>query len=69
MYRVDYYTLAVCQDGTIGNVKQYSDTWYTDQSIEVIPKELHRAINIIKGADKYIPVITSINKIEGHLSR
>lgn len=69
MYRVDYYTLAVCQDGTVGNIKQYSDTWYTDQNIEVIPEELQRVINIIKGSDKYVPVITSINKIEGHLSR
>ena len=69
MYRVDYYTLAVCQDGTVGNAKQYSDTWYTEQEIDVIPNELQRVINIIKGADKYIPVITSINKIEGHLSR
>lgn len=69
MYRVDYYTLAVCQDGTIGNVKQYSDTWYTDQEIDAIPKELQRVVNIIRGEWKYIPVITSINKIEGHLSR
>lgn len=69
MYRVDYYTLAVCQDGTAGNVKQYSDVWYTDQEIDVIPKELKRVINIRKGEGKYVPVITSINKIEGHLSR
>lgn len=69
MYRVDYYTLAVCQDGTVGNVRQYSDVWYTDQEIEVIPKELQRVVNIIKGADKYVSVIQSINKIEGHLSR
>lgn len=69
MYRVEYYTLAVCNDKTIGNVMQYSDTWYTDQSIDVIPTELQRVINIRKGADKYVPVITSINKIKGHLDR
>lgn len=69
MYRVDYYTLAVCNDGTTGNVMQYQDTWYTDQSIDVIPKELQRVVNIRKGADKYVPVIESINKIKGHLDR
>lgn len=31
MYKVDYYTLAKCDDGSIGNVKQYSDIWYTEQ--------------------------------------
>lgn len=67
MYRVDYYTLAKCNDGSTGNVKQYSDIWYTEQKIEVIPKELQRVINLRKGADKYVPVITNIESIEGHL--
>lgn len=30
MYKVDYYTLAKCDDGSIGNVRQYSDIWYTE---------------------------------------
>lgn len=67
MYKVDYYTLAKCDDGSIGNVKQYSDIWYTEQKIEVIPKELQRVINLRKGADKYVPVITNIESVEGHL--
>lgn len=67
MYKVDYYTLAKCDDGSIGNVKQYSDIWYTEQKIEVIPKELQRVINLRKGADKYVPVITNIESIDGHL--
>jgi len=67
MYRVDYYTLAKCNDGSTGNVKQYSGIWYTEQKIEVIPKELQRVINLRKGADKYVPVITNIESIEGHL--
>lgn len=67
MYKVDYYTLAKCNDGSIGNVRQYSDIWYTEQKIEVIPKELQRVINLRKGADKYVPVITNIESIEGHL--
>lgn len=67
MYKVDYYTLAKCDDGSIGNVKQYSDIWYTEQKIEVIPKELQRVINLRKGADKYVPVITNIENIGGHL--
>lgn len=67
MYKVDYYTLAVCNDGSTGNIIQYTDVWYTEQKIEVIPKELQRIINLGKGADKYVPVITNIEKIEGHL--
>ena len=67
MYKVDYYTLAKCDDGSIGNVRQYSDIWYTEQKIEVIPKELQRVINLKKGADKYVPVITNIESIDGHL--
>ena len=67
MYKVDYYTLAKCDDGSIGNVRQYSDIWYTEQNIEVIPKELQRVINLKKGADKYVPVITNIESIDGNL--
>ena len=67
MHRVDYYRLAKCNDGSTGNVKQYSDIWYTEQKIEVIPKELQRVINLRKGADKYVPVITNIESVEGHL--
>lgn len=67
MYKVDYYILAKCDDGSIGNVRQYSDIWYTEQKIEVIPKELQRVINLRKGADKYVPVITNIESVEGHL--
>ncbi len=69
MYKVNYFTLAKCSDGTVGNVRQYSDTWYTDQEIEKIPKELQHVIDIRKGNDKYISVITSIESIKGHLSR
>lgn len=67
MYKVDYYTLAKCDDGSIRNVRQYSDIWYTEQNIEVIPKELQRVINLKKGADKYVPVITNIESIDGYL--
>lgn len=67
MYKVNYYTLARCDDGSVGNIRQYSDVWYTEQKIEVIPKELQRVINLKKGADKYVPVITNIESIEGHL--
>lgn len=67
MYKVNYCTFARCDDGSVGNVIQYSDIWYTEHEIEVIPKELQRVINIRKGADKYVPVITNIESIEGHL--
>lgn len=67
MYKVDYHAFARCGDGSVGNIKQYFDTWYTEHEIEVIPKELQRIINLRKGADKYVPVITNIESIKGHL--
>ena len=42
MYKVNYYTLAKCKNGTVGNIRQYSDVWYTDQEISVLETELQR---------------------------
>lgn len=67
MYKVNYYTLAKCNDGSIGNVRQYSDIWYTEQEIEIIPNELQRIIDLRKDVNKYVPVITNIESIDGHL--
>lgn len=67
MYKVDYYTLARYVDDSIGNILQYSDTWYTENFIEDIPKALSHVIDVRKGAGKYIPVITNIESIKGHL--
>jgi len=69
MYKVDYYTLGICSDGSVGNILQYKDTWYTEQKIEIIQNELQRVINIMKGDNKYKPVITNIAKINGHGNR
>lgn len=67
MYKVDYYTFARCEDDSIGNILQYSDTWYTENFIEDIPKALCHVVDVRKGAGKYIPVINSIANIKGHL--
>ena len=52
MYKVNYYTLAKCKNGTVGNIRQYSDVWYTDQEISVLETELQRVIDIRKGEGK-----------------
>lgn len=67
MYKVEYYTLAVCSDNSIGNIKQFNNTWYTENSISVIEEELKKAVNILYGNNKYIPIITNIQQIKGHL--
>ena len=67
MYKVDYYTFARCGDDSIGNILQYSDTWYTENFIEDIPKALCHVVDARKGAEKYIPVIKNIENIKGHL--
>lgn len=38
MYKVDYYTLAMCVDGSTGNIIQYTDVWYTEQKNRGNPK-------------------------------
>ena len=67
MYKVDYYTLARCGDDSIGNILQYSDTWYTENFIKDIPKALCHVVDTRKGVGKYIPVIKNIENIKGHL--
>lgn len=70
MYKVDYYTLAICDGGkSIGNIKQFNDTWYTEQPISVLEEELKRVVDIIHGDGKYVPVITNIEQIKGHCGR
>lgn len=66
LYKVNYYTLSKCEDGSIGNIKQYSDVWYTEVSIQNIPAVLKQVVKD-KKKDKYVPVITNIEMIEGHL--
>lgn len=67
LYKVDYYTLARCGDRTWGNLVQYYDTWYTENDIQDIPKALCHIVDDRKGIGKYMPVITKIKKIKGHL--
>lgn len=69
MWKVDYYTLAVCEDGSLGNVKQYSDTWYTEHELEDLYTELQKVIDAIKGKNKYHPVVERIENIRGHGDR
>lgn len=69
MWKVDYYTLAVCEDGSVGNVRQYSDTWYTEYELEDLYTELQKVIDAIKGKNKYHPVVERIENIRGHGDR
>lgn len=70
MYKVDYYTLGICRDGSVGNIKQFSNTWYTEQKLENnLEYELKRVLNIMYGDEKYHPVITNIELIKGHGNR
>lgn len=66
LYKVNYYTLSRCADGSIGNIKQYSDVWYTEVCITNIPQVLEAVVKTKKN-DKYVPVVTNIEMIDGHL--
>lgn len=66
MWKIDYYTLAICEDGAIGNVKQYEDTWYTECEVGEVSIKLQEIVDLIKGNGKYRPVITCYKQIKGH---
>lgn len=68
MYKVNYYTLCKMQDGSVGNIKQFDNVWYTEQEIEIMQTELQRVVDIMYN-DKYQPVIMSIERIKGHCGR
>lgn len=68
MYKVNYYTLGKMQDGSVGNIKQFDNVWYTEQEIEIMQTELQRVVDIMYN-DKYQPVIVSIERIKGHCGR
>lgn len=71
MYKVKYYTLGMIKrennEYETGNIKQYNNIFYTNVTIDNIENELQKAIDKIKGENKYKPVITNIEAIEGHL--
>ncbi|MBU5331728.1 hypothetical protein KQI61_05925 [Anaerocolumna aminovalerica] len=70
MFKVEYYTLGYIKtnDGhDVGNIKQYSDIFYTESDIENIPEILDLTVANLKGLYKYKPVITKIERIKGHL--
>ena len=67
MYKVNYFITAKEEDGSASNIMQSSDIWYTNIEIEEIPKELPKVLNSRRGDDKYLPVITNIERIKGHL--
>lgn len=71
MYKVKYETFSKCSDGSIGNIAQFKDTYFTEHKIEDIPKELQRVLNIKYENRKtqYVPFITEIEYIEGHGER
>lgn len=66
MWKVDYYTLAVCEDGSVRNVKQYSDTWYTEYELPILFDKLQEITDKRKGKNKYRPVILKIESVGGH---
>lgn len=76
LYKVNYYTLGIIKhtnennkevEYEIGNIKQYSDVFYTAVNIEDIPELLELTVANQKGLCKYKPIITNIERIEGHL--
>jgi hypothetical protein len=60
-YKVNYYTLAKMSDGRTGNLEQDRGQFYTDLTIENIPKRLNEYLE----PKKQIGIITKIEDVEG----
>lgn len=71
MYKVKYDAYSKCLDGSVGNIMQFRDTYFTEHKIEDIPKELQRVLDIKyeNRKNKYAPFITEIEYLEGHGER
>ena len=63
IYKVTYYTLAIMQDGSIGNVKQGYGIAYIDNVISNIPDILNRHL----APKKLVANILEIQKTEGEI--
>ena len=57
--------LAICADGSIGNVHQGGGVAYMEEAIEDIPRALNNYLGSLK--KKKHGVIEEITKIDGHL--
>jgi len=60
-YKVNYYTLAIMKDETLGNIKQEAGHVFTDYEIELIPEKLNEHLK----PKKRIGVITKIEDVKG----
>lgn len=63
LYKVYYSTVAILQDGTIGNLKQGGNTLFTNHPIE----EIQGVINDFLKPKKLVAVIHSIERLSGHV--
>lgn len=65
MYRVEYDTLAIMNDGRIGNVRQNDKTKiaYTEAELGDIDKKLSAFLK----EKKLYPIIKKVEKIDGHI--
>lgn len=71
MYKVKYDAYSKSSDGSVGNIVQFRDTYFTEHKIEDIPTELQRVLDIMRENKKYkfVPFIIEIEYIEGHGER
>lgn len=61
MFKVDFYTLGVMPDGTVGNVEQSRGTCYTDFDLSEIERELNWRLAL----KKRVAVVTKAEAVTG----
>lgn len=63
MYKVEYFTLALMEDGTSGNIHQGRGVCYTDLELADVESALNRYLKTRRRCG----VVTRVEKVDGHV--
>lgn len=63
MYKVEYFTLALMDDETTGNIQQECGVCYTDLELLDVERELNRYLK----TKRRCGVVTRVEKVKGHV--
>jgi len=67
MYKVEYDTVAIMNDGSLGNISQGKDVAYMDCHLSQIDDDLQ---GFLRNQEKpKSPVINNVVRVKGHLIR
>lgn len=63
MYKVEYFTIALMEHGTPGNIQQGRGVCYTDLELLDVERELNRYLK----TKRRCGVVTRVERVDGHV--